>query len=93
MENIFKALSKEYNAVKDKQDEDLIEKKELLVEVVDYVNSMKWLSRTPVKKKITFFIKSGAHGKPLQCSCLENPMDRGTWQAAVHKDHREFGHN
>ena len=59
MENIFKALSKEYNAVKDKQDEDLIEKKELLVEVVDYVNSMKWLSRTPVKKKITFFIKSG----------------------------------
>lgn len=59
MENIFKALSKEYNDVKDKQDEDLIEKKELLVEVVDYVNSMKWLSRTPVKKKITFFIKSG----------------------------------
>ena len=59
MENIFKALSKEYNAVKDKQDEDLIEKKELLVEVVDYVNSMKWLSRTPAKKKIAFFIKSG----------------------------------
>ena len=59
MENVFKALSKEYNAVKDKQDEDLIEKKELLGEVVDYVNSMKWLSRTPVKKKITFFIKSG----------------------------------
>ena len=20
----------------------------------------------------------------LQCSCLENPMDRGTWQATVH---------
>lgn len=59
MESIFKALLKEYNAVKDKQDEDLIEKKELLSEVVDYVNSMKWLSRTPVKKKITFFIKSG----------------------------------
>ena len=19
------------------------------------------------------------HGNPLQCSCLENPMDRGTW--------------
>ena len=59
MENIFKALSKEYNAVKDKQDEDLIEKKELLGEVVDYVNSMKWLARTSAKKKITFFIKSG----------------------------------
>ena len=59
MESIFKALLKEYNAVKDKQDEDLIEKKELLSEVVDYVNSMKWLSRTSAKKKITFFIKSG----------------------------------
>ena len=23
-------------------------------------------------------------GAPLQCSCLENPMDRGAWQAAVH---------
>ena len=24
------------------------------------------------------------HGNPLQYSCLENPMDRGTWQAMVH---------
>ena len=24
------------------------------------------------------------HGNPLQCSCLENPMDRGAWRAAVH---------
>ena len=24
------------------------------------------------------------NGNPLQCSCLENPMDRGTWRAAVH---------
>ena len=24
------------------------------------------------------------HGNPLQYSCLENPMDRGTWQATVH---------
>ena len=23
-------------------------------------------------------------GNPLQCSCLENPMDRGAWWAAVH---------
>ena len=23
------------------------------------------------------------NGTPLQCSCLENPMDGGTWQAAV----------
>ena len=26
----------------------------------------------------------GGRGNPLQCSCLENPMDRGAWRAAVH---------
>ena len=25
------------------------------------------------------------HGNPLQRSCLENPMDRGAWQAAVQR--------
>ena len=25
------------------------------------------------------------HGNPLQYSCLENPMDRGAWQAIVHR--------
>ena len=24
------------------------------------------------------------NGNPLQYSCLENPMDRGAWEAAVH---------
>ena len=24
------------------------------------------------------------NGNPLQCSCLENPMDRRAWRAAVH---------
>ena len=24
------------------------------------------------------------HGNPLQCSCLENPMDRGAWRVTVH---------
>ena len=27
----------------------------------------------------------GGHGNPLHYSCLENPMDRGAWQAAVHR--------
>ena len=27
----------------------------------------------------------GGNGNPLQYSCLENPMDRGAWQATVHK--------
>ena len=25
----------------------------------------------------------GGQGNPLWCSCLENPMDRGTWRAIV----------
>ena len=27
----------------------------------------------------------GEHGNPLQHSCLKNPMDRGAWQAIVHR--------
>ena len=26
----------------------------------------------------------GGHGNPLKYFCLENPMDRGAWQATVH---------
>ena len=32
----------------------------------------------------------GRHGNPLQYSCLENPMDRGAWQAAVHRVVKEL---
>ena len=27
----------------------------------------------------------GGHGNPLQYPCLENPMDRGDWQATIHR--------
>jgi len=27
----------------------------------------------------------GEHGNPFQYSCLENLMDRGAWQALVHR--------
>ena len=27
----------------------------------------------------------GRHGNPPQYFCLHNPMDRGTWQATVHR--------
>ena len=27
----------------------------------------------------------GGHGNPPQYSCLENSMDRGVWQATVHR--------
>ena len=29
-------------------------------------------------------LPGGGHGNPLQDSCLENPLDRGAWQATVH---------
>ena len=32
------------------------------------------------------------NGNPLQYSCLENPMDSGTWQATVHRVTR-VGHD
>jgi len=27
----------------------------------------------------------GGYGNPLQYSCLENPLNRGAWQAIVHR--------
>ena len=35
----------------------------------------------------------GEHVNPLQCTCLGNPMNRGTWQATVHRITKalEFG--
>ena len=38
-------------------------------------NSIPGLGRSP----------GGGHDNPLQCSCLENPMDRRAWQATVHR--------
>ena len=29
-------------------------------------------------------LDSAGNGTPLQCSCLENPMDGGAWWALVH---------
>ena len=33
----------------------------------------------------------GGHVSPLQYSCLENPMDRGAWQATVPWGHKRSG--
>ena len=38
------------------------------------LGSIPWLGRSPGE----------GNGNPLQYSCLENPMDRGAWQATVH---------
>ena len=38
-----------------------------------YLGSIPGLGRSPGR----------GHSNPLQCSCLENPMDREAWQATI----------
>ena len=54
--------------------------------------SSKYKSKTILKRKKKNRLKNfiqvkdeggEGNGHPLQCSCLENAMDRGTWQAIV----------
>ena len=33
------------------------------------------------------------NGNPFQHSCLENPMERGNWQATVLGGHKRVGHD
>ena len=47
-----------------------------------YVGEKKKITGTK-KNTLYIFIRKG-DGTPLQYSCLENPMDRGAWWAAVH---------
>ena len=50
-------------------------------------------SPSPTESKRLFYISMSlllscigeGKGTPLQYSCLENPMDRGAWRAAVHE--------
>ena len=42
-----------------------------------------WASRRPLWEYVAEPFGEG-NGAPLQCSCLENPMDGGAWGAAVH---------
>ena len=32
----------------------------------------------------TILLSAEGNGTPLQCSCLDSPMDGGAWWAAVH---------
>ena len=32
----------------------------------------------------TSILNGKGHGSPVQCSCLENPMDRGAWRATLY---------
>ena len=47
-------------------------------------NNWSDLAAATVKFCITSNVPRDGNGTPLQCSCLENPVDRGAWWAAVH---------
>ena len=38
----------------------------------------------PAKQEVWVRSPGEGNGNPLQYSCLENPMNRGAWQATVH---------
>ena len=40
-------------------------------------------SQTQLKRLSMHACTGEGNGTPLQCSCLENPRDRGAWWAAV----------
>ena len=42
-------------------------------------DTTEWLNWTELIHTIRS--PGGGHGSPLQCSCLENPVDRGAWQS------------
>ena len=51
-------------------------------------------TNTEDTRKVSFIPGSGIFPgvgsvNPLQYSCLENPMNRGVWQATDHKDFKE----
>ena len=50
-------------------------------------DTVHWFIRSIICSFIQKFVKcqgGEGNGTPLQYSCLENPMDRGAWWAAVH---------
>ena len=55
----------------------------MYIGVATMENSMEVPQKT--KNRVAVSSSNGeAKGTPLQYSCLENPMDRGAWWAAVH---------
>ena len=49
----------------------------------------KW-SQPHVLYKIIYHLKWEGNDKPLQYSCLRNPMDRGAWLATIHRVAKEL---
>ena len=51
---------------------------------IDQWNRIKSTQINPLYLQSTALWHGEGNGTPLQYSCLENPMDRGAWWAAVH---------
>ena len=51
-------------------------------------NNKYWLEESDTTERLHFHFSLSCfgegNGNPLQYSCMENPMDRGAWQATVH---------
>ena len=52
--------------------------------VAQTVKSLPEMQETQVQSLGQEDSPGAGNGNPLQYSCLENPMDRGAWQATVH---------
>ena len=52
----------------------------------DWVTTIMLLTAYEFRIVIPSWWIMAPNGNPLQYSCLENPMDRGVWQATVHGD-------
>ena len=50
---------------------------------LDFKPKTKFVSSSESSSEKTIILREG-DGTPIQYSCLENPMDRGAWWAAVH---------
>ena len=58
-----------------------------VLQTLDMLQSMGSLSRARLERlhfHFSFSCIGEGNGNPLQCSCLENPRDRGAWWAAVY---------
>ena len=56
----------------------------LRISLAQVVNNLPAIRETWVLIPFLGTAPGEGNGNPLQFSCLENPMDRGAWQAAVY---------
>ena len=68
----------------------IVSENSLFTRIYHYFRLLRWLKR---KESACQYRRCGfapgkslgeGKGSPLQCSCLENPLDRGAWWATVH---------